>query len=182
MSSLELPRTLPIADGRLLYSPRGPRALEVASDEDWAECLVRARLALSNGSKRVGPGQTWEEALAAVASWYLSLGTSAESAMGRTADAAAWREQERRWIERVWAEADKGSAAQEQGYRRAGEDEFLTRAEAEASVGPLEPVWRAEKEGTVLGPRGRTPWTSLPRSDRAVRLSVRGTKKAAGPT
>lgn len=92
-----------VADGTLLYAGEaGELALDVATDEDWGECLTRARMRLANGSARIEPGLTLEETLAEWAAKLLHRGIpGVEAAMGRTPDAAEWAAQQARWEQMV---------------------------------------------------------------------------------
>lgn len=169
MCAFQLPCTIQVADGTMLHVSEGggQAALSVAEDEDWAECLIRARLAIVKGAKSIDADATWEEGLAAVASWYLRKGTG-EPAMGRTPDEGEWAEQAPRWVELVFAEAAKGPGGQARRYQQLNVEDprLLDRNEAEALAAgggitkekPLAPVWVPDPNPRVLTTRGWMPF------------------------
>lgn len=168
MRSFQLPTSIQVADGTNLHPSAGTRAaLTVAADEDWAECLIRARLAIVKGAKCIDADASWEEGLAAVAAWYLRKGVG-EPAMGRTPDEGEWTKQAARWIELVFSEADKGPRGQVRRFQQLGVEtpRLLDRDEAEAlatSGGiteekPLAPVWIPDPNPRVLTTRGWMPF------------------------
>jgi hypothetical protein len=122
-----------------------PRTVDVATDEDWRECCLRAVVRVSKGAGRLESGWTWEEGIARWAAWYLRLGAD-EVAMGRTLD-VTWSAQRERWVAIVFEVAALGSTH--------------VRLELGTDGQPTE-----IPTGTVLTARGRVPLADVPRSTR----------------
>lgn len=120
---------------------------ELASLDDWIECLEAARKCYSVGSKAIPGGLTLEEALAVLGKRFLEAGVSAEwPPMGRP---DPWPEgEEQRWIDAVFEAAERGS----------------THAVIDRWDGPT-PVFRMTHT-VLVEPSCRVPLADVPRSVR----------------
>lgn len=160
-----------VATGVLLYDgSHTPKSLAVATDEDWVECLERARHRISIGSGRIENDQTWEEALAAWGAWYLRLGAG-ETAMGRTSNEVEWAVQKERWLDAIFDVAAKGSVYEEHGFYMAEDAEktFITKVDALKLVElspTLELIHTSRSTNLVFTAAG---WKQLSEISRTVR-------------